>query len=174
MSDSEHTNLALSWIKTGKIIIDKSEICSIEPGHKYAFLKSFFKSRDHSKGEKELLMHRLLGKDQSPSAEACRAQCEASLPDQASKAKVWSEITDPGSPDSPIEKAAKMEGFYSEEQLDLCEPYFDKFFEALSLQRRMNSYKGMCQFFHGMLPRLHVKDEYIFKLSQILYETPDH
>ena len=126
-----------------------------------------------SRAEKELVIAQVLAGDKSLGAEACRAHCFAGLPDQEVKAQVWREITDPGFPDNPIVKQAKMAGFYSTNQLDLIEPYFEKFIDALRLQREMNSYKGMCQFFHGMLPRIEVQDKYIFKLYELLHETPD-
>ena len=37
----------------------------------------------------------------------------------------------------------------------------------------MNSYKGLCSFFHAMLPRLNVKENHIYSLCSILYDTPD-
>ena len=115
----------------------------------------------------------MLGVDQSDLAKNCRAHCHASLPDPKTKALVWEQITDPGNPDSSIVKAAKMTGFASKEQIDLLEPYFDKFFDTLVLQSKMSSYKSLCSFFHAMLPRLSVKDDYIFRLYQLLYDTPD-
>ena len=66
-----------------------------------------------------------------------------------------------------------MKGFVSKEQLDLLEPYFDQFFDTLVLQSKTSSYKSLCSFFFAMLPRLSVKDAYIFRLYKLLYDTPD-
>lgn len=59
------------------------------------------------------LLEITLGNDTSNMAEICRASCIASLPDIVVKRRVWDEITDPDSPDSPIVRKAKMKAFYS-------------------------------------------------------------
>lgn len=66
-----------------------------------------------------------------------------------------------------------MAGFKSFEQLDLLEPYEDKFFDILFEQHEHTTYKTFSSFFHSMLPRMVVKDSYIVRLVALLHETPD-
>ena len=71
------------------------------------------------------LLEANLGEDKTDLAEQCRAACLAGLPDPEVKARVWQEVTDPSSTDSVYIRNAKMAGFYSSNQLDIIEPYFD-------------------------------------------------
>jgi hypothetical protein len=53
----------------------------------------------------------------------------AGLPDPAVKRDAWASITDPTTTESIYNREAKMRGFYSWDQLDLCRPYFSQFYE---------------------------------------------
>ena len=77
----------------------------------------------------------IVGDDHSTMAEKCRAGCLASLPIPEMKAQIWHEITNPNIEETHIARNAKMAEFYSDEQIDLVEPYFDKFFDELLKQR---------------------------------------
>ena len=118
-------------------------------------------------------MDTTLGDDQSDLTENCRATCLAGLPDPEVKARVWAEITDPNNTDSLYRRSAKMTGFYSANQLDIIEPYFDKFFDELVRQNQLSTHKKFEAFFHNLLPRMRVNDSHIVRLVTILQETPD-
>ena len=66
----------------------------------------------------------------------------ASLPDASVKATIWSEITDPNNTESKKMKEAKMAGFYSINQIDIIEPYFDKFYDVLPLMHKQLALNG--------------------------------
>jgi hypothetical protein len=36
----------------------------------------------------------------------------------------------------------------------------------------LDHYKGLCSFFHAMLPRLNVREHHVYRLCSILYDTP--
>ena len=120
------------------------------------------------------LLDRTLGNDSSNMAEATRASCIASLPDAEVKQKVWEQIIDPDSPDSPIVKKAKMQGFYSAEQQDIVKPYIDRYFEVLPDLYRSSDPQDFQQFFHTMLPRIDVTSDHIVQLLSIQRVTPDN
>jgi len=120
------------------------------------------------------LLQVTLGEDQSDLAERCRASCLAGLPDPAVKARVWSELTDPASKDSLYVKSAKMQGFYSADQLAIVEPYFERFFDVLVFMHEKTTYKEFSTFFHMMLPTIVVRDSFIVRLVSLLQEVPDN
>ena len=130
------------------------QLYELKPTHKHAILKAFFKSRAFNQGQKMDLLETTLGEDKSDLTENCRASCLASLPDSEVKARIWQEITDPKSTDSTYLRNAKMAGFKSFEQLDLIEPYEDKFFDILYEQHEKTTFKTFNSFFHSMLPRI--------------------
>lgn len=58
-----------------------------------------------------------------------------------------------------------MSGFYSFDQMDLCSPYFDKFYDVLADGfEQKHTYKYIESFFYNMLPRMNIKDSHIVKL----------
>lgn len=109
-----------------------------------------------------------LGEDKSDLSENCRASCMAGLPDPEVKARVWAEITDPNCKDSLYVKNAKMAGFYALSQLEIVEPYFEKFFDILLEMHEKTTYKEFSSFFHSMMPRMQVKDSHIVRLVSLL------
>ena len=119
------------------------------------------------------LLELTLGDDKSDLAENCRATCLAGLPDPEVKARVWAEVTDPNNADSVYVRSAKMAGFYSYEQIDIIEPYFQKFFDILYEQHEKSTHKKFEGFFWSMLPRMCVTDNFIVRLVSILQDTPD-
>lgn len=98
----------------------------------------------------------------------------ASLPDANVKAAIWSEITDPNNTESNYMKSAKMQGFYSYEQLDLCEPYFDKYFDHVKPMQEGTGTKVFENFYFGLLPRMKISDSHIVKLVALKQDTPDN
>ena len=98
----------------------------------------------------------------------------ASLPDPDVKAKIWAEITDPNNTESLYMKRAKLAGFYSYEQLDIVEPYFDKFYELIPFMQEKTNPKTFEAFFYGLLPRMKITDSHIVKLVALKQDTPDN
>jgi hypothetical protein len=120
------------------------------------------------------MLEMILGEDKSDQADRCRAYCMASLPDPAIKAKIWAEITDPENKDSAYIRTSKMNGFYVRDQLDIIEPYFDKFYQVLPYAFKTMSYRNFSGFFSAMLPRVgEIKDEHIVRLVCLKQDTHD-
>jgi len=76
-------------------------------------------------------LNKVLGDDKSDVAKNCRLRCKASIPTAENKAEIWEAVTSETSDYSMYEREAMISGFYSYGQLDILEPYFDKFFEVL-------------------------------------------
>lgn len=66
-----------------------------------------------------------------------------------------------------------MGGFYSWDQLDICEPYFDKFYDELGNLSGHHTFKYIDTFFYSMLPRMKIEDKHIVKLLEIKSKVPD-
>lgn len=170
----ENMRTALGWLEQSKITNSEGQnLYDLKQSHKFTILRVLFKSRDFTQEQKMDLLETTLGEDKTDLAEQCRAACLAGLPDPEVKARVWQEVTDPNSTDSVYIRNAKMGGFYSGDQLDIIEPYFDKFFDILYEQHEKSTHKKFEGFFYSMLPRVVVKDNYIVRLVTILQETPD-
>ena len=88
-------------------------------------LKALFKTSYYTTERKIQLLDATLGDDKIELAENCRLTCLASLPDPEVKERTWQELVDPKCKESPFVKAAKIEGFYAQSQLDIVRPYFD-------------------------------------------------
>ena len=58
--------------------------------------------------------------------------CEYSLPNADLKAQLWADLVNMDSKDSILESQQKISGFWSRyQQLDLIQPYFDKYYQML-------------------------------------------
>lgn len=66
-----------------------------------------------------------------------------------------------------------MSGFCSWDQLELCEPYFDKYFDALGTLSEKHAYRYQKSFVFSLMPRKLIKDEHLVRLMQIKSEVPD-
>lgn len=73
----------------------------------------------------------MLGDDKSDVAKNCRLTCGASIATAENKAKVWEQLVNEDCGLSMYEREALVGGFYSYDQLDILEPYFEKFFHVL-------------------------------------------
>ena len=120
------------------------------------------------------ILETTLAGDTSDLAENCRTACMAGLPDAEVKARVWAEITDPNNSDSAYVRSAKMSAFYSGDQMELCEPYFDKFYDVLVEFHNNFTHKVFSAFFAYMMPKMKVTDAHIVRLLTILQDTPDN
>ena len=152
-----------------------ASLYELKTSHKHSILRSLFESKHFEHDTKMEMMEMVLADDKSDLADRCRAACLASLPDAECKAKTWAEITDPNSKDSAYVRGAKMSGFQNRDQLDIIQPYFDKFFEVLpTLRAKGMSHKNFSAFFHNLLPRIgDIKDEHIVRLVCLKQDTHD-
>lgn len=130
----------MAWKEKGYIYAPKEfvdgsneeSLCSLNRSHILLILKKLFKLSLLTTVEKLKLLEEVLKDDKSDIATRTRMACMASIPDAQTKEQVWNELTDPKSQFSLYEKSAKMSGFYSFDQMDLCSPYFEKFYEVLA------------------------------------------
>ena len=173
LGNVENLRTALVWLEQSKIIVNGQELYDLQKTHKMAILRNLFKSTDFSLDQKMELLQGTLGEDQSDLAENCRATCMTSLPDPAVKERVWQELIDPNNTDSLYIKNAKMAGFYSLNQIDIVQPYFDKFFDILVEMKNTKVNKEFESFFWNLLPSMQVQDSHIVRLVSILQDTPD-
>jgi len=120
------------------------------------------------------MMEHVMNDDKSDIAENVRLTCMAYLPDTAGKAETWKALIDINSTESLKERAAKMAGFHSWNQLDITRPYFDKFFDELRNIQAGTPYKYQEAFFYQLLPRYEIQDAHIVKLVELKNETPDN
>ena len=122
----------LKWFRAGAVLApDGSEVPNAKIGrkHKYQILKKAFASRTVESEEKEKLLAEMLSEDHSELGQQQERQCRALTPTAESKAQAWEQIM--ANKESLKMVQATMAGFYSWNQLDLIEPYFDKFVEVL-------------------------------------------
>lgn len=89
------------------------------------------------------------------------------------KAKIWNEIIDVNTSNSLYVLIAKIQGFYSSEQLDIVAPYFDKFYEEITRLQKNTSHRFFEIFFHSLLPTMQIADCHIVKLASIKANTSD-
>lgn len=66
-----------------------------------------------------------------------------------------------------------MAGFYGSSDKDICEPYFDKFYEYLPQLYIDHTQKFIEAFFYGMLPRKNIEDKHIVRLLVIKSQVAD-
>ena len=59
-----------------------------------------------------------------------------------------------------------MVGFFQINQIEICTPYFDKFFDSLDILQS-HSFKFIEILFKLMLPRFLIKDEYLEKMKSL-------
>ena len=109
-----------------------TEIKKLTASHQRSIIKRLFKSSVLTLERKNELLEQVLKDDNSDLAKNARHSCEASINTPENKERVWKELLDPNSKLSSKERQAMMGGFYSWDQLDLCRPYFDKFYECLT------------------------------------------
>lgn len=118
-------------------------------------------------------MLKIMAYDNSDIAVNTRAKCLAGLPDAEMKAKVWAEICDTKSKESVYLRSAKIQGFYSWEQLDIISPYFDKFYEVLPELSQKSPHRYFQTFFYSLLPTMQIADNHIVRLVSLKANTAD-
>ena len=166
----DHLNLALNWYNVGHVHPPNQEnvkLFEIDGGTIHKLIKVVFKHPELAEEKKMQMMNEYLGTNNSDLAINMRYSCIASLPDPEKKEVVWNELIDPSSTYSIYQRKAKMQGFYSWHQIELCRPYFDKFFETLSDLESNHIYKYVEVFFSSMIPNFEIEDRHIVKLLKI-------
>jgi hypothetical protein len=66
-----------------------------------------------------------------------------------------------------------MAGFYSWDQLDIIEPYFDKYYQEIVRMQGLVGRAYLTSFFHSLLPTMQIQDAHIVRLVAIKANTPD-
>ena len=85
--------------------------------------------------------------------------CDQSLPDADQKERIWVSITALDSEDSLNISQIKMKGFFQRnQQLELIEPYFDKYFDVLGeiVERKDREYAEI--FMNTLSPAFMARD----------------
>lgn len=80
--------------------------------------------------------------------------CKAATPTKENKAEVWKILTEKDSSYSMYEREAMISGFYSYDQLDILEPYFDKFFDVIQDIHGNHAARYFERFLYGLLPKM--------------------
>ena len=168
------------WVERGHITdldeygyVGKKQVFSLKSGHKYSIVKVISKSQNVPEITKQEMLDKVLGEDKSDISIQCRMQCEASRNHMGCKRTVWYELIDPKTKLSLKERQAKMNGFYSWDQIDTCTPFFDKFYDCLKDLYKAHTFKYIEIFFYALLPRMVIEDRHIVKLMTIKGEIPD-
>ena len=66
-----------------------------------------------------------------------------------------------------------MAGFYSHDQLDVCRPYYDKYYAYLPHLDSDHGFKYVKAFFHWMLPTMEIDDKHLVALAIVKSQVPD-
>jgi len=163
-----------AWLVNGAIRNGEGkELYQLTASHRRRGLKVLFQSNHLTTEVKKELLASVLQGDESDLARNTTLTCEASIPDAANKAAVWKEITDPQSTLSAKQRQAQMAGFYALDQLDLCRPYFAKYYEVLPQMEAEHGYKYLSFFASAMLPTDEIDDSHIVALANIKSRVPD-
>lgn len=176
ISSAESVTLAQSWVE--KEYIHSAEkpddkIYDLKSSHLQSICKNLFKSTHMTTEQKNVLLEKVLKDDKSDIAKSVRLYCEVAVNDPAVKAQAWKDIVDPNSSFSMKEKQAKMGGFYSWGQFDICKPYFDMYYEQLKDLDGSFTTKFVEAFLHGMRPTMEITDTHIVKLVTLKGNIPD-
>lgn len=174
ISNDEHLKLCLEWMSNSEIKVDGVSLFTLNKKHNYSILSRLFKSRSYTYDQKMEHMTKVMADDNTDIAVNTRAKCMAGLPDAALKAKTWAEIVDCNSKDSVYLRTAKIQGFYSWDQLDIISPYFDKYYEELPKLSELSSYRYFQTFFYSLLPTMQIADCHIVKLVSMKADTADN
>jgi aminopeptidase N len=157
ISKKENVALAIEWSDAG-FIFSASEpsisLFDLKMSHKLSILKVVYASLHYSLEFKQKLSDKIINGDVSDLCKLANLTCIASLPDAKVKETVWQELIDPKSQLSLYERRAKMQGFFQQNQIEICSPYFEKFYDSLSSLHSAHTYKYIETFFNLLLPRM--------------------
>ena len=167
ISQKENIKMAADWITNGKVSVEGENLqCELTSQQKYSIVKKYWASSDFSIEEKNALRDKVFANDDSDAGKNVKKVLEWSLPDEALKARLWDEITDPASKDSLMETRLKIQGFWQRsQQLDLITPYFEKYYAHLQKVVDQRDREFALTFINGLSPAFMAreKDESAFK-----------
>lgn len=146
----------------------------LKQSHHYSILKNLYGSRSLTADQKQQLYDKVIEGNESDQKGLVIKACESRKDDAASKAAVWKQITDKNSTLSFYEKRELCDGFYSWGQLDICEEYFDKFYDVIGGFDKDHTYKYFQAFFLNLLPRMTIDDKHIVKLVLLKNDVADN
>jgi len=75
---------------------------------------------------------------------------------------------------SMYQKEALIGGFYSYDQLDILEPFFDRFFDVIQDVHQNSAARYFERFLYGLLPKMIIKESHIVKLAMMKSRVPDN
>lgn len=165
----------MKWLAGGHITSDNgSNLFELRPNHKRAIVKRVHKSNHVSDQVKADILESTLGDDVSDIAQSVRNFCRATTSDLAVKEQIWNDILDPNSSLSLYEKNALMGGFYSWDQVDALDGFYDKFYDSLETIYTNQTWKFVSSYTATMLPRMKIEDRHIVKLITIKSQVADN
>jgi len=135
ITTQDQVDLAQQWLKSGFIHTPKEPTKSLNellPNDKRMILKTLCRSTKISTDTKKELMEKVLKDDKSDIARRTRLTCEAASATLENKEKYWKILIDENTEYSIYDREAMISGFCSWDQLELCEPFSEKFYDALT------------------------------------------
>lgn len=163
----EQIQLAQSWIDSGFIHTStdtNTSLNELTPADKRKILKTLCQSTQIATETKQAVIEKVLGDDKSDVAKKTRLGCEACFATKENKDKLWETFIDEKTELSIQDREAMISGFCSWDQLELCEPYFDKYYDALDTLSEKHAYRYQRSFCMGLMPRKWIKDEHLVRL----------
>lgn len=125
-------------------------------------------SREIPLDEKKRLLEKQLDSDKSDLALRKKLSCEAALPDAASKAKLW-ELYNEAEPSMSLHNmGASMGHFNKLNQLDIVEPYLDKFFDVIDNYYSTHNNLYSQTFFWSLSPGFLNNEKVLNKFRDVL------
>jgi len=125
-----HLELMSKWIH--EEAENKKDNFVLTKQQKYSVVKTYHACPDFSKEQKDALKAIVMKDDNSDEGLQCVKYCDMVLPDADLKAKLWAEITDPKTTEPQKDLKLKMMCFFQrKQQLDLIQPYFEKYYNTL-------------------------------------------
>ena len=113
LSSKEHLRQISDWIPQEKVIIEGEELAfELTANQKYTICKQYWAHTAFSNDEKKALRDKALAGDSSDAAGNCRNDLDYSLPDEALKERLWTEILDQNTSDTLMELRLKIQGFW--------------------------------------------------------------
>jgi 3-methyladenine DNA glycosylase AlkD len=148
----------MSWLNCGFVHKEGStdNLRDLKEASKRQIVESIFELTCVSQETKDTILNKVLGDDVSDVAKNCRLTCKASIPTAENKAEIWEALTSENSEYSMYEREAMISGFYSYDQLDILDQYFDKFFEVLPSIYKNQAARYFDRFCFSLLPKMNV------------------
>lgn len=132
--DKENLSMAAQWIETSQVQIGDQTLSELTANQKYAILQNYYASSYFNTDQKKALKEKTFAGDESDKAKKVELQCDQSLPDPEQKERIWATVTDLDNTETLQSIQIKLSGFFRRnQQLDLIEPYFTKYFDMLGM-----------------------------------------